>query len=224
MGVEPRTAQEMIDFIEVAASCGVDAAQIYSLDAGHGGYPNDREITTYFTDVLENVTLPCILSTHSSVNYLVPVTTVAMLAHRFDHLIEINCTRDDLYLEALIDALDGKADVFVGSEFQGIVGFVMGASGYLTSIGNLAPKTIMEVINRYNEGDLAGGTIAYGKVMRLARLIYTNGGIRMTKALLQYFGLPGGYTRKPRLPLSPEAVDDVAAAIRSLGIDRAEGW
>jgi 4-hydroxy-tetrahydrodipicolinate synthase len=37
MGVEPRTAQEMVDFIEVAASCGVDAAQIYSLDYGHGG-------------------------------------------------------------------------------------------------------------------------------------------------------------------------------------------
>jgi 4-hydroxy-tetrahydrodipicolinate synthase len=224
MGVEPRTAEDMIDFATAAVSCGVDAVQIYSIDVGHGGIPTDAEIASYFTEVLENLTVPCILSTHGSGDSFVPVTTLAALAHRFDHLIEINCTRDDLYLDGLIDALHGEAGVFVGTESQSLTAFAMGASGYLSSIANLAPRTVMEVVNRYNVSDFVGTTLAYAKLMRLARLIYTNGGVRMTKELLRHFGLPGGYTRKPRLPLPPEAVRETAEAIRVLGIDHTEAW
>jgi 4-hydroxy-tetrahydrodipicolinate synthase len=39
MGVEPRTAAQMIEFVETASDVGVDAVQIYSLDQGHGHRP-----------------------------------------------------------------------------------------------------------------------------------------------------------------------------------------
>ena len=39
MGVEPRTAQQAVALAGVAASVGVDAFQLYSLDAGHGNRP-----------------------------------------------------------------------------------------------------------------------------------------------------------------------------------------
>ena len=32
MGVEPRTAAQMIDFLKLAADAGMEAAQVYSLD------------------------------------------------------------------------------------------------------------------------------------------------------------------------------------------------
>ena len=39
MGVEPRTSLDMIEYLEMVSGIGVDAAQIYSLDQGHGHRP-----------------------------------------------------------------------------------------------------------------------------------------------------------------------------------------
>ena len=58
MGIEPRTAQQMIDYIGVAAEAGVDAAQIYSLDPGHGHRPTPAEIEAYLRAVLESTVAP----------------------------------------------------------------------------------------------------------------------------------------------------------------------
>lgn len=55
MGVEPRTSGDMIDYVEMVAGLEVDAAQIYSLDQGHGHRPNHAEIHRYFDDVLRAI-------------------------------------------------------------------------------------------------------------------------------------------------------------------------
>ena len=44
MGCEPRTAKEMIDFIRAAERAKVDAAQIFSLEIGHGIHPTAKEL------------------------------------------------------------------------------------------------------------------------------------------------------------------------------------
>ena len=58
MGTEPRSAAEMVDYVRLAADAGVDAAQIYSLDAGTGTGPRAREMQAYFDDVLSAVEFP----------------------------------------------------------------------------------------------------------------------------------------------------------------------
>src|ERR1700730_13065486 len=77
MGVEPRTAQQMIDFSRKVAGAGLEAMQIYSLDMGHGNVPRPPELERYFGDILEVVRLPVILSTHMSVGYQLPIDLIA---------------------------------------------------------------------------------------------------------------------------------------------------
>src|SRR5580704_9925703 len=114
MGVEPRTARQMIEFAHKAKAAGVDATQIYSLDQGHGHRPTEEEIETYFSDILAEVDLPVILSSHQSVGYLIPVDLIAKLVEKFDQIIGINCSQPDLaYLTSVIDAVDNRVDVHV---------------------------------------------------------------------------------------------------------------
>ena len=47
MGVEPRTAAEVIELAEDAVAAGLDATQVYSLDLGHGYVPTADEQRTY---------------------------------------------------------------------------------------------------------------------------------------------------------------------------------
>ena len=79
MGVEPRTAGEMVRLARLVEEIGVEAMQIYSLDQGHGNRPRDDEMERYYSDILEATTVACVLSTHQSVGYFIPAELIGRL-------------------------------------------------------------------------------------------------------------------------------------------------
>jgi len=225
MGVEPRTSGEMIEFMDMAAGMGVDAAQIYSLDQGHGHRPNQAEIHRYFDDVLSASSFPAVLSTHQSVGYQVPVSMLVEFADRFDHLIGINISHQDLgYLTAIVDALGGRLEIHVGGPHLALTALSLGATGYLSSEGNLAPNLCMGVIRAYRDNDAHRMARLFGILLRLSGTLYGAGGIRATKAALNALGLPGGYPRTPQLPLADASIPALVGVIEQLDIAAIEGW
>jgi 4-hydroxy-tetrahydrodipicolinate synthase len=218
MGIEPRTAAQMIDFLKLAADAGMEAAQVYSLDVGHGHAPTTEELDTYFSEVIDTAPLPVVLSTHQSVGYRIAPELIVSLAQR-DQVLAVNCTHPDLaYLATVIDGVAPTKDVHVGGPMQGLTALAFGAQGYLCSEGNLAPKLCVSVIEHYKAGDLDAMMDAFSKVVRLSTGLYGNGGIRVTKAVLNQLGLPGGYPRKPRLPVTDDRLTRSMALVRSMDL------
>jgi 4-hydroxy-tetrahydrodipicolinate synthase len=225
MGVETRSAEEMIEYLQVAQSVGVDAAQIYSLDPGHGHRPTPDEVRQYLVDVLSATTVPSVLSTHQSVGYRISVETIAHVVDRFDHVVGVNCSHGDLaYLAAIIDAVDDRVDVHVGGPLQALTALALGANGFLSSEANLAPRLCSSVISSYDRGADDQLFDAFGKLARLSMALYGNGGIRATKAVLHRLQLPGGYPRKPQLPVADATVDALMTVIEDLQLGELEGW
>ena len=225
MGVEPRTAGEMIAFLEMAKAAGVDAAQVYSLDVGHGNAPTPAELEAYFSEVLGAVDMKLVLSTHQSVGYVIPAELIADLYHRFPQLIALNCSHADRnYLRSLIDRLGAATDIFVGGPQDALTALAFGAQGFLSSEGNLAPRLCMSVIDAYRNDDLTALLASWGKLMRLSAGLYGNGGIRVTKAVLNRLGLAGGYPRKPRLPAEDDRLARAMAVVEALDLAELEGW
>lgn len=225
MGKEPRLATEMIDYVRMASAAGIDACQIYSLDQGHGHRPTMPELETYFSDILDAVDVPCVLSTHQSVGYQVPVPMLARLVERFPHVIGVNCSHQDLaYLRQIIDAVGDEVTVHVGGPMHALTNLALGGDGYLTSEANLAPFTCRRVVDAFEAGDLPGMMEAFDAVMRLFEVLYGGGGIRATKAVLSSLGLAGGMPRKPQLPVADEVVQRARAVIDRLGIATLEGY
>ncbi len=225
MGVEPRTADEMIGFLDMARSAGVDAAQIYSLDVGHGHSPTPAELEAYFSEVLTAIDMPLVLSTHQSVGYVIPPEVIIDLYGRFPQLIALNCSHQDpFYLRTLVDGLADRTDIFVGGPHQALTALAFGAHGFLSSESNLAPRLCMSVIEAFKAGDTAALFERWGKVMRLFPALYGNGGIRVTKAVLNQLGLAGGFPRKPRLAVTDERLTRAMAVVESLELGGLEGW
>ncbi|MDB5433079.1 MAG: dihydrodipicolinate synthase family protein [Caulobacter sp.] len=225
MGVEPRTAEEMIAFLEMTKSAGVDAAQVYSLDVGHGHAPTAEESAAYFSEVLSAIDMPLVMSTHQSVGYVIPTDVVIGLYRKFPQLIALNCSHQDpFYLRALCDGLADTTDIFVGGVHNALTNFAFGGHGFLSSEGNLAPKLCMSVIDAFKADDMDALFDRWGQVMRLFSALYGNGGIRVTKAVLNELGLAGGYPRKPRLPVTDERLTRAMAVVDSLGLKAIEGY
>ncbi len=225
MGVEPRTAKQMIEFLETASRAGVDAAQVYSLDVGHGHTPTPRELDAYFDEVLSNTDISSVLSTHQSVGYVIPPQVIIELFGRHKQLIGLNISHQDPgYLRTLADALGDRIDICVGGPHQAPLALAFGAHGFLSSEGNIAPRLCMSVIAAARAGDNALFLDRWGKLMRLFMALYGNGGIRVTKALLEHFGLAGGVPRPPRLPAEADSVAKALAVVEEIGLAEIEGW
>jgi 4-hydroxy-tetrahydrodipicolinate synthase len=100
----------------------------------------------------------------------------------------------------------------------------LGATGYLSSEGNLAPHLCVGVIEAYRDNDARRTGQLFGTLLRLSGRLYGAGGIRATKAVLNALGLPGGFPRLPQLPVSEAAVATLLAAVGQLGLGAIEGW
>ena len=218
MGVEPRGADEMIALGRRVSAAGLDGMQVYSLDQGHGNTPTRAELERYLRDVLEHVEIPVVLSSHQSVGYFLPPDLVATLLDEYDHIAGVNCTSPDIpYLLRTIEAVDGRVDLHVGGPMHALTCLALGGQGYLSSDANLAPRLCRSVIERFRAGDLAGCHGAYRTLMRLFTATRDLGGIVATKGALELLGLPGGFPRRPRLPVDAptrerigrEMVDDI---------------
>ena len=219
MGTEPRSSAEMVAQVRVAAAAGVDAAQIYSLDAGHGHRPTRPEMQAYFDDVLSTVEFPSVISTHQSVGYAVPVPMLAGFIETYQHVVGINVTNQDLgYVADVIDAVDGRVAVHVGGPAQALTAWSLGATGFLSSEANLAPELCMSVVEAYRAGDGVALTATFGRLLRLYRALYSAGGIRATKAVLDRLGLAAGAPRKPQLPIAASTIDELIELMSELGV------
>ena len=223
MGTEPRTADEMMEHLALAKEVGVDASQVYSLDVGHGHSPLPHETDAYFSEVMASTDLPLVMSTHQSVGYVIPPQVIIDLYNKHDNLIALNVSHQDFgYLKTLIDALAHKVDILTGGPHQATLNLALGGHGYLTSEGNLAPKLCLSVIEAFKANDAQTMLAQHGKLLRIFMALYGNGGIRVTKAVLNRLGATGGFPRKPRLPSLDTAVDKAMEVIQSL--DLQEDW
>jgi 4-hydroxy-tetrahydrodipicolinate synthase len=200
MGVEPRTARQMIELARRAEAVGVDAVQLYSLDVGHGNRASPRELDRYLHEVLAGTSGPVVLSTHESVGYLLPVELVASVVGD-DRVIGVNCsTNDTTYLVRLLEAVDDRADVHVGGPMHAVTCLALGGTGFLSSDANLAPRLCAAVIERWRAADPAGLHRAFDALLSLYATTRELGGLTATKTALELLGRPGGPPRPPRLP------------------------
>ncbi len=218
LGREPRTAQDLLEYAQIVKEVGLDAFQIYSVDPGHANIPSEREIEAYWNDVLSEVSLPSVISLHQGVHYLAPLHVVKRLVDRFDQVIGINCSSGFNYLVELIDLVGKKVEIHVSSATNALSALALGATGWLSSDANLAPRLCVSTTDFHNAGEFAKRDEAFARVMRLQVATSRYPNISFTKAALGLLGLPGGYPRRPRLPVPDEELPKIAQVLEELDI------
>jgi 4-hydroxy-tetrahydrodipicolinate synthase len=224
MGVEPRTAAEVITLAEDALAAGLDATQVYSLDLGHGYVPTADEMSTYLRTVLDHAPGDLVLSTHQSVGYHYPPARIGELLDAYPRVVGVNVTHPELtYVAEVLDAVAGRADVHVGGPVHAVGALALGAQGYLSSEGNLAPRLCVSLIERFDADDRDGAARVHREVLQVFEATQALGGIVGAKAALRALGMPGGWPRPPRLPVSPERAQPLVDTLVALGLDSSEG-
>jgi 4-hydroxy-tetrahydrodipicolinate synthase len=224
MGVEPRTATEVIQLAEDAVAAGVDATQVYSLDLGHGYLPTADEQRAYLRTVLDRAPGDLVLSTHQSVGYHYEPALLDELLTEYPRIVGVNATHRDLvYVAQVVDAVAGRVDVHVGGPMHAVGATALGAAGYLSSEGNLAPRLCVALIEGIDRGDRDAAARMHTEIMEIHEATQALGGIVGAKAALRLLGAPGGWPRAPRLPVAPERAQSLVDVLDRLGVTASEG-
>jgi 4-hydroxy-tetrahydrodipicolinate synthase len=224
MGVEPRTAAEVVELAEDAVAAGVEATQVYSLDLGHGYVPTAEEQRAYLRAVLDHAPGDLVLSTHQSVGYHYEPALVAELLGEYPRVVGVNVTHRDLvYVAEVVDAIDGRVDVHVGGPMHALGAISLGATGYLSSEGNLAPRLCVALVECIDRDDREAAARVHGAVIAIHEATQALGGIVGAKAALRLLGAPGGWPRPPRLPVAPERAQVLVDVLDRLGVATDEG-
>lgn len=219
MGIEPRTVHELLERLRIASSVGLDGVQIYSLDCGHGNRPTATEMERYYRTVLEEITLPTALSSHMAAGYLLPLDLVTTLLADYPHLTGVNCTTFDVgYLTRLLDVCRDRADVHVGGPMQALQALSLGAQGFLSADGNLAPQLCASVIRHFAAGDTAELYACHRQLIGLFRINVWGGSMRWLKAAMQVLELGGHHLRSPYVSLDDAALTSIRRQLVALDL------
>ncbi|MBI4189565.1 MAG: dihydrodipicolinate synthase family protein [Betaproteobacteria bacterium] len=223
MGCEPRLTSEMAEFVRCAERAEVDAAQIFSLEIGHGAKPTVDEMDKYYSTVIESTSLPVYLSSHRTVGYFLPIALVERLVNRFPNIAGIAYGGTDItYLAELITRVGDRIEVHCAGPANALSVLGLGGNGFMGGEGNFSPTLVASVITAFQARDMDLLRESFRKLMGLAAIDTRFGGtassMRAMKPLLNAFGLPGGTLRPPRMPISATELDKAIAAVQKLNL------
>ena len=221
MGCEPRLIGEMVDFMRAAERARVDAAQIFSLEIGHGSKPTVAEMDKYYSTVIESTSLPVYLSSHRAAGYFLPLDLIERLVKRYSSIAGIAYSGTDIgYLADLIKRVGERIEVHGAGPANALTVLGLGGNGFMGGEGNLVPALFASVIAAWQARDMDRLRESYGKVIGLTAISNRFGGssMRAMKPLMNAFGLPGGTLRPPRLPIGVADLEEVVQAVLRLDI------
>jgi 4-hydroxy-tetrahydrodipicolinate synthase len=106
--------------------------------------------------------------------------------------------------------------VFNGCDYLNLYSLIAGAAGCFSGGGNAVATELVQMYGHYVAGDFKQALELWHRMQPLNRLLWTAPFNSVAKAASNLAGRPVGECRRPVLPLPPEAMEQVKAAMAAL--------
>jgi len=216
-GTGAETTREAVRLTRMAEKEGADGVSVIT---PYFVIPNQQEIYDHYRRIAEATKLPVVLYNNPATcgGVKIDVETVGRLAE-IPNILGIKDSSGDLtntieYLRVVPE----RFSVMMGRDTLIYSAMVLGAKGAVPATGNIAPRLLADIYDRFVAGDLAGSLAAQRKLhpVRMALTLGTApGGV---KAALDCLGLSIGPCRSPVAPLPPDKMQKMKAALKAAGL------
>lgn len=153
---------------------------------------------------------------NTGVNLL--VSTVAELAEH-PNIVGIKDSAGDIgQLSAIIRSAPDDFAVMVGNTGAFLPGVLLGATGGILALANVAPRQTVALYQAARNGQLEEARALNVRLVPVGVAVTATYGIGGLKAALDMLGYAGGQPRPPLLPPSPEGVADIREILQAAGL------
>lgn len=174
----------------------------------------DPVLAAYFSEVADAVGKPCLL--YNAPQFSGGVVLSAGLVKQLSKHGNIAGVKDSSNAASIDNYLlscPGDFAILAGSANYLVSAMLNGALGGIVSLGNIFPNECWKLwqliaTKQYDEG------FSYNKkILKVSRSVSGTGGVSAVKAAMDLAGLVGGYPRRPLLPLTQQARDELKALL-----------
>lgn len=169
--------------------------------------PPQQGLIEYFIGIGSLTSLPLLIY-HIPGRAAVSITTstVAKIAERLPNLVGMKHASTDLeIITEMLARLGGDFRIFCGLEALSLPMLVVGASGVMNAVGNLAPARVAALYNAVRDGNLQHARRLHTELFELNRAIFLDTNPIPLKHMMSRLGiLRSGELRLPLVPITDE--------------------
>ncbi len=203
----------------------VEAAREAATAGAHGllvvtpyySRPSQRGLLAHFTAVADATDLPVTLYDIPP-RSVVPIETDTILRlAEHPRIVAVKDAKGDLNAGAEIIARTGLT-FYSGDDALNLPWLAVGAVGFISVIGHLAPGRLRELRDAYAAGDVVRAREINASLIPLTHAMAMLGGVAAMKAALRLQGIDVGIPRLPQVAPTAEQLDTLAGLMQAAGV------
>ncbi|MBF6225540.1 4-hydroxy-tetrahydrodipicolinate synthase [Nocardia abscessus] len=179
--------------------------------------PSQEGLLAHFTAVADATDLPVTLYDIPG-RSVVPIAseTIRKLAEH-PRIVAVKDAKGDLNMGAELIASTGLT-FYSGDDALNLPWLSVGAAGFISVIGHLAPERLRALLEAYTAGEVVRAREINATLLPLHAAMARLGGVAMSKGGLRLLGIEVGEPRLPQLMPSGEQLELLAADLRAVGV------
>lgn len=212
-GAGTNNTRSSIDLAKRSAEAGADALLIVT---PYYSKPSQAGLIKHFTAVADATDLPVILYDIPGRSGI-PIhadTIRALAAH--PHIKGMKEAKGDLASAASLIP-DTRLEYYSGDDALNLPWLAVGATGFISVVGHIAPQLLRELKTSFEAGDLARAREINATLAPLYAEQAKLGGVSLSKAALQLQGVEVGDPRLPQVAARPEQVEELRLELEKGG-------
>jgi len=221
-GAGAPTTGHAIGLARDAESAGADAVLVLT---PFSVIPTKEGLYSYFKEVSQAVDIPLIaynLPQHTLVNLGVD-TLSRLVDDGFVAGIKESSGNMSVFAQ-ITKELGTRISVLTGGDDLMLQSFILGCSGAILALGNIAPKLCVELFKAVQGNDIAKSKDLYFRILPVAQAIGSPENFPApVKEAVRLLGRPAGACRSPILPLNVHERKALEDALKEAGLLRVKG-
>ena len=215
--VGDKCTADTVDFARDVQKLGVDG---FMLVVPYYNKPPQEGLYQHFKTIAGSIDLPCIL-------YNIPgrcvinmtAETTLRLANEVDNIVAIKEASGNLeQVAAILAGAPEGLEVYSGDDALTYDIMKLGGAGVISTIGNVAPDRMKEIVDLCAAGDFEAATKANEALLPLMNELFITSNPIMVKEALNLLGFPVGGVRLPLVNATAEQSAELAEVMRQVGV------
>ena len=208
---------DTVDFARDVAKLGVDG---FMCVVPYYNKPPQEGIYRHFLAIANAVELPIIL-------YNIPgrcvvnmeAETTLRLARECANIVAVKEASGNMdQVKAIVEGAPEGFDVYSGDDSATYEIMRLGGAGVISTIGNVAPARMKEIVDLCAAGDWEAAATANERLMPLMEGLFETSNPILVKEALKLLGFPVGGVRLPLVDATPEQSERLARTMRDVGV------
>jgi len=203
-GTGSMSTRETITLTKDAKDLGVDAALIVT---PFYFKPTNREMHEHYRTISETVDLPIVVyNVPKFTGFSLETAFIHQLASENEKIIGLKDSSGNIgAITEIIRLVGDKISVLAGTADVALPTFLLGGKGAVIAVANVFPKLCSQLYETFRNGKYEEAKILQKRISFANEvLVKRYNQLSAIKEALRLQGLPGGYPRKPALPLDSE--------------------